>query len=418
MPKYTCISYSWGKQRVPHPFAPEHLVSARALPVLEATIRARAPESLWLDALCVPFEESARAATLRNMGAIYAGAERVVVVLSSACAPAIRQIKAAGAIDGAALVRLATDDWVTRAWTYQECANSVDLRFCAQGEPGVSVGGVDVLNALGKALADYRRDQQTDAFEVRSVLPALDGLEDALAEWMMGGVAERTAYQVMAAIELRSPETSAADRLNAMVGAVAPEFAGTHVAAEAHPACLFMQACEQKGDYSFIYAAGERSTTPGRTWQPAPGRLTPILSWHSSGAGQHGQLYADRLELDSMAHVSPGTLGQEAAEYIARWLNQGSVANTAGLVGAALSRLRKMGFSGSGEYVELEQGLFFPQRRTPPDSATILIATGIQWVHGAPALAVLPREADMFSFGDVGVFVGPIPGEQVSVSIQ
>jgi hypothetical protein len=87
------------------------------------------------------------------------------------------------------------------------------------------------------------------------------------------------------------------------------------------------------------------------------------------------------------------------------------------MAGAALARLRQIAFSGSGEYVELEQGLFFPQGRTPPRNAAIVIATGIQWVHGAPALAVLPREAGTFSFGDVGVFVGPLPREQISVSI-
>src|SRR5689334_15490642 len=45
-PAYACVSYSWGRQRVRHPFAPEQLASARALPVVETAIRAWRPTAV------------------------------------------------------------------------------------------------------------------------------------------------------------------------------------------------------------------------------------------------------------------------------------------------------------------------------------------------------------------------------------
>jgi hypothetical protein len=37
-----------------------------------------------------------------------------------------------------------------------------------------------------------------------------------------------------------------------------------------------------------------------------------------------------------------------------------------------------------------------------------LVAAGVRWVHGAPAI-VVRRNGDAFEFVDLGVFVGPIP---------
>lgn len=413
---YSCVSYVWSRSRTPHPLASDQMISARAVPVLETTIATCNPTAVWLDALCVPFDEPARTATLRSMGAIYGGAAHVIVVLSSGCARALDQIRTSDQVDETALRELETDEWVTRAWTYQECANSATAVFCAEGSRSQPVPAAQLLDAIGKAMVDYGTAHALDAFEVRNEFLALDGLQDTLAEWMIGGVGERTALQVMTAVALRSPEATPEDRLNAMIGAVDPRFATEH-SSSGDSASLFMRACEAKGEYSFIYTSAPRSQVPGRTWQPMAEVLPPVLSWHSFGEGQRGRLSEQALELHGIARARRGPLSNTATQFITEFVHSGQVEQAGDIAQRVLTRLRQATFSGSDMHVELEEGLFFPQCTRPLHGATIVIATGVRWAYGAPALALFPEDSGKFVFGDVGVFVGPIPVETISLSI-
>ena len=349
------------------------------------------------------------------MGAIYQRAAQVAVVLSSNCAAVIEQIKSAGELGETALSVLEADEWVTRAWTYQECANSASLVFCAENATTASISGSELLDAVGHTLVDYAGDHSIDALAVKTRFPALDALQDTLAEWIMGGVVERTALQVMTAMTLRSSEATAEDRLNAMLGALDPLYANTHTSPD--PGTLFIQLCEAKGDYSFIYTSAQRSSTPGRRWRPVPGVLPPILSWHSFGEGQPGQLTAYGLELQNMAYATRGPLQDPAIAFLLDWLHAEGADDRGALAHNVLQRLRAAGFSGSGRHVELEEGLFFPHGGPPDEGSAIVIARGIRWVHGAPALVLIRRESSTHAFADVGVFVGPVPDAQISAHI-
>ena len=402
-----------GQARVPHPLGADRMISARALPVLETTIRVTRSQAIWLDALSVPLEEPNSESTLRQMGAIYEVAARVVVVLSSRCAAVIEQIKSGGRLDETALSVLEADEWVTRAWTYQECANSASIFFCAEGAT-TSITGSELLDAVGHALVDYAEAHNIDAFAVKTHFRRWMPYR-TLAEWIMGGVAERTALQVMTAMTLRSTEATVEDRLNAMLGALDPTYAKTHTSTD--PGTLFMQASEAKGDYSFIYTSAQRSSHPGRGWQPVPGMLPPILSWHSFGEGQHGQVTADGLDLENMVYAARGALKDTPMAFLRDWLHAEGAQDRGALVHSVLQRLRAAGFSGSGAHVELQQGLFFPYGASPAAACDIVIATGIRWVHGAPALVLVRRDSSTHSFADVGVFVGPIPDAHTAVHI-
>ena len=122
-PVYTCISYAWGENKTKSLLNNDRLMSARTIPVIQATINAsqsqknwannvqfsdprdpqkedagrvaalKASQAYWIDALCVPSQDPARTACLRSMGEVYCSAWQVFVVLSKSCSDAFHQIR-------------------------------------------------------------------------------------------------------------------------------------------------------------------------------------------------------------------------------------------------------------------------------------------------------------------------------------
>lgn len=417
-PPYTCISYVWGADRVANPFEDGHVMSGRTLRAIEATITALRPAAIWVDALCVPSEEPARAACLRNLGTIYGSAAQVAAILSEPCAPVLQQIESAAAVNPAMLDVLEHDDWVTRAWTYQEIVNSASIHFVAELGGSISVKGDDLLNAVGMAIADYKKAHGLDSFGLRSVYPNLDGLEDLLADWMTGAYLERSAYQAMSAMGRRFAERSD-DKFNAMIGAISAAPLEDDDAAALDPAEYFMRACEAKGDYSFIYCTAPRSPVPGRRWRPLAGPISAILPWHSFGDGQAGSLQPNHLLLNDMCFMRFGTATSTAAQFIQEWLRGDNVGTVSGSSpDLVFQRLKQADFLGCADPLELENGYFFPQSMVAPvEDLTVVVAAGVRWVHGAPGLLLSRDGRDVYRFRDVGVFVGPVPhgGEPINV---
>lgn len=107
----------------------------------------------------------------------------------------------------------------------------------------------------------------------------------------------------------------------------------------------------------------------------------------------------------------PGAATPTALQFIEDWLQSANSSPSSGtLAERTLAKLRQAGFSGSGEHLEVESGLFFPQSTlTHPDQAAVAVALGVKWVHGAPGLLLNSAGADLYRFGSVGVFVGPLP---------
>lgn len=77
-----------------------------------------------------------------------------------------------GTLDEAGLLLLESDDWVSRAWTYQEIVNSKSFRFAAEG--GASLSGMQFLSELGGAIERYKRRHSCDSFALRTLRPRLD----------------------------------------------------------------------------------------------------------------------------------------------------------------------------------------------------------------------------------------------------
>jgi hypothetical protein len=168
-PEYICVSYAWGRGKTVNPFDESYPMSDRAILAIEATIRTMKPTAIWIDALCVPSQDPARAVCLQNMGAIYGNASQVVVVLSKSSSVLLEQFHRSRRIDTATLLVLEKDDWVTQAWTYQEIVNSKSIHFIAEGGSEASVSGAELLNGVGQAIDDYKKLNGFDSFKLRLV---------------------------------------------------------------------------------------------------------------------------------------------------------------------------------------------------------------------------------------------------------
>jgi hypothetical protein len=353
------------------------------------------------------------------MGAIYEAASAVVVVLSERCSSLVEQVANSGPVEVASMLEFERDEWLTRVWTYQELVNCNSIRFVAERSADVSVGAEEVLNHVSYAMSEYRKEEGYDSFEMKSLLPHLDSLEDLILDWKISMPEERSAYRVMCGMEGRSaaqPE----DFFYAMVGAITPSSRDVPSDPDVHPAEFFMRVCEARGDYSFVFATAPRAETPGRRWRPATvDRFEPVFPWTSFGEGQSGTIYPTHIQLDGIWLATSRNVAPAAEQYLAKWLNDGGTHSLAEVMPTRiLKRLRDAGFSGCGEHLELENGYFFPHSPAPR-SGEILIAvsTGVRMPQGAPGLLLKPGHSGIYEYCGVGMFVGPVPkvGERINV---
>ena len=417
-PKYTCVSYHWAGGREPNPFDPGRDMSPRARPALKTAIAALQRPAIWLDAACMPRREPARSLCLGSMGAIYAAASDVLAVLAPSASSLLDKFRRKEAVGSEELLLLEADEWVSRAWTYQEMVNSQSISFVAEGETGAPVSGHILLNAVGDAIAQYRKAEQIDAYAFRERHPRLDALETLIEDWLMANYAERSAYRIMSAMAGRTA-VYPKDYFYAMVGAVTSAPSADPNDATLRPPEYFMRVCEEKGDFSFIYARARRAAGDAGGWRPRPpgrGPLHPIVPWPSVGEGQTGELASASLRLDNMAGVALGQLDGAARTFVHDWLK--TVRSPSDLGDAARKTLRRAGFTGRGKCIETMGGLFFPQQPLrDAGNCGVFVATDIFFNFGAPGLLLEPAESGTARLRDVGVFVGPVPETRETVII-
>lgn len=448
-PPYTCISYSWGSGSVENIFEDGQLMSYRTLPVIEATIKAslspenwdyalkctppdaqkeaaalaaalKASQAIWIDALCVPSQEPARAACLRRMGAIYSSAAQVFVVLSEPCFKPLRQIHDKVRMNPEELFVLENDNWITRAWTYQEMANSNSTLFIAQGDGSVLLLAQDFLDAISADTDAYADAQGFERTKLPARFPKLESLQVMMAEHRVVELTGRSAYQVMSAVHQRFAEREE-DRIYAMIGVIATSPSdNSDDWAALHPAEYFMRVCEVKGDYSFIFCTAPRSDIPGRGWRPVADQIQPVLSGLLAPSyGLKGCLKAAHLQLDNMSRISPGTLSTGAMNAIRSFVGSDIAGLSSGdIANVALDNLRRYGFSGCGEYLETENGYFFPQSTlASSDEIFVAVSEDVQWTNGGPGLLLRSNGAEINQFCDVGVFIGRFPKNREPINV-
>jgi hypothetical protein len=448
-PEYTCISYAWGVEKTKNPFCDDYSMSTMTVPAIETAIGVthapsnwannirfshkedllkeaagqemalKASQALWVDALCVPSEEPARTDCLQAMGKIFSSAYQVLVVLTEQCSDAVRNTTQNGELISSDLILLEKEDWVSRAWTYQEAVNCKRLYFMVEKANDAIVSGHDFLNAIMVAIEAYKEVNSIGKLAWEGQRPKLRSLERLLADYLISDFATRSAYQVMSVMDQRHSERTD-DHFFAMIGSVTATTENVEGNEKLDPSEYFMRVCEQKGDFSFLYGTGPRSVNLGRRWRPIAGRYPALLpDLITLGSTETGHTEPTHLQLDNMYRLRRGMVTQDGLK-AARWfVDDKSDVNPSDYVAAqVLKRLRVLGFDGCGKYLEFEAGFFFPQvEQLQTDDMFVVVSHEIHWVTGGPGLLLRTSDSDINDFCDVGVFVGrrPKSGDTIKV---
>lgn len=438
-PPYTCISYSWDSEKVESILEAGQWMSCRTIPVLETTIKAaqspehwnyalictpideqqeaeklsaalKASQALWVDALCLPPLEPAQSACLRSMGAIYSSAAQVFAVLSEACEKPLHKVHVKEHMNADDLSILEKDEWITRAWTYQEMANSKCTYFIAQNDDSALILAQDFLDAISASTNNHADTEGFERAELTVRFPRLESLQMMMTEHSSAALAGRSVYQAITAMNLRFAERED-DRIYAMIGTITDLPSDNPDDASLHPAEYLMHVCEAKDDYSFIYCVAPRGTSQGKGWRPVCDKMQPLLTGLSvSGNGLKGYQKETLLQLDNMYRMNQGRLNSVASS-IGSFL-------CGNIPVAILKRLRQHGFTGCGEHIVLENGYFFPQSSFKRSKDLFVVASdGVTWTQGAPALLLRSNDTDINQFCDVGVFIGRLPKDTESIKV-
>jgi hypothetical protein len=442
VPPFLCVSYNWEKERVAHPSLVDQTISARTIPVLETVIRAMsshsvldtaltwafhnestraqrlsalqlASDALWIDALCVPQQQPARDLCLLNMSSIFEAASCVIAVLSSTCRIALQKIQKKESLILDDLVAVESDNWITRAWTYQEQALSQLFFCCAERAPEVLLSQLQFLGAMVVGTTDYVDAQGEKRIEIANIFPRIDKMEELLAESEIFEHVGRPVFQIISAMAHRNA-TVTADHFHAMVGLVSKTLINPSLQSGTTPADYFMELCAANNDFSFMFCTNERSTIMGRKWRPTStaSSLTPVVTrLLVSGNGMAGSIKESHIELQNMACFKtkkPNPVLSAVGAF-----TQIPLANE------VLSILRAKDFQGHGQQIEVEHGYFFPFSPTPnPNGLIVAICLDVTFTQGAPGILLRPKGDDVYEFCDVGVFVGRFTGNGDTICVE
>jgi hypothetical protein len=276
------------------------------------------------------------------------------------------------------------------------------------------VDGSHFLNGVGYTLQKYKESNNLDDFAIRERFPSLDALEDLIADWMIAAYEKRSALAVMSNMD-RRVWSDERNYFFAMIGAVTSNPCERSEVTDADLSETFMAICEAKKDFSFIYSSSIRSTDPARRWRPRGGLLPSILPWHSWGELQQGHFDQDGvLWLDCVLLFRRSPLHDEAKQFIAKWLHREDLgeANEEILATRMHAALVRMGFTGNKEYMNLKDGLFFPQTVLPAGAdIVVLVSATLRWTLGAPGIACISNGVGSYI---PGVFVGLIDAKSAS----
>jgi hypothetical protein len=427
---YTCVSYSWGNTREPNPLQQGYDMSGRAMTVLETAIRVlgnykessnkvKSSPAIWIDTFCVSPNEREKETCLRSMGAIYGNASKVLVVLLPSLSAVLKQVRENDKIDIETLPLFEQDDWAMRVWTYQEIVNSKALYFIAEGEHEMPVKGHDFFDAIAKSRDDFAIEKGYDLYDLRSKLPRLMSLESTLLDWRMGGYLGRSTYQVILSIECRKA-SQASDMVHAMIGAITSNLDSSKDILSLSLEESFMQACEDKNDFSFIYTTTRRSKIKGKFWRPVAEKLQVVFPYiDCTGEGQPGKIFPTHLQLDNVCKMSIGTAPEKKIASLIKFIGNVSVPRK-NWTYFILELLRKRGFKGCGDFIQLEHGYFFSQEPIPDSKDIHVIVTkGVKYVFGAPGLLVKGNDTDIYRYCGVGFFFGHISkSNTVSINLS
>ncbi len=441
-PPFTCVSYSWGPDKLPNPFKDDEKISVRTIPVLETAIQAShsslcwnqalagmwsnqqthadkltsalaAAQAIWIDSLCMPDDPVAHKRCLLSMGAIYSAATQVIAVLASKSAEAFQKIRKKMPLEYRDLLAIENDDWISRVWTYQEIAGSQAIYFAIEADVTHLLNHQEFLNALVTATTDYADAEQISRNELVKLFPHLDSLQDVLTELQNVEYNGRSVFQILGAMQNRVAVIDA-DRLYAMLGVVSNKPMPTTHDADFSIAEYFMAACEEINDFSYLFSTSPRSNLPGKSWRPTGEQMNALVCGLATfGFGLSASVKETHLEMHNMCRMQCN-VNNPVVTALSVFIRRSFEADI-------LEQLRRRGFTGHGDCITLENGYFFPQSPLPPAKELkglfVAISQGVLFAQGAPGVLLRPVGDDMNQFCDVGVFIGRTPNESMEINM-
>ena len=420
LPMFICVSYVWGHGKAPSPFEANRSISDQTMAALEAAMAATRDseaQAFWIDAICVPADGALQRATLESMGFIYSCATEVVVVLSESSFAVVEQMSHTDRLDDQQLQVLEQDRWVASVWTYQEVVNGGRIRFVSINEATTrpNVEGDDFFNNLGYSLSMYKKERRIDSFQMEAHFPHLSVMEDTIADWREANLQERSALQIMANLDrrvCREPQ----NYFYAMMGVITrqPSWDTANSTLEELSERVMMY-YEEKNDYSFIYSSTKRDTCPGKRWRPAPGPMRSIIAWYCHGMAAKGFYDPSGFWLCDMLTCNKAeSLSDAGREIILENFAKSNQSHHTDdeIANLTYNALTLIGFTGSGEFVTLENGLLFPQRSLKDENhPSVVVSTNVSWVtFGAPSLALCESKEGHMTYVP-GVYVGVVDRE-------
>ncbi|CDO77069.1 hypothetical protein BN946_scf184473.g13 [Trametes cinnabarina] len=437
VPPYICVSYVWGDGRVTNPIHPSSMMSDRTLGSFTAAAcqyrgGAGSPIRIWMDAFCVPVERAKKRATLESLGFIFAHAQAVVAVLAPQSIAAVEEMEAFLALQpgpeevpNAPIAALDEDEWIRSVWTYQEIVNSKAIRIVSYPRaettaPQKSYSDHNLLNIIGDYLNRWGHSKTGVRYGIRLYYPHADNFQEILVDWTMAAYTQRSALQIMSGLDHRAhvlPENHFYSMLGALTDRPSPRATNPSIEQLAE---RFMQLCEEKGDYSFIFCAASRDRRPGFRWRPMPCLFPTMIPWHCYGDGQVGMRLTDGVLLKNVLVFSvsvqdqrPHPLNPKTRRFLSNWLGEFQFEHTFTvddedeiLLEATYNGLTMLHFRGrKGAWYCTESGVFFALEKLPQGETTLAIAVGVRWTFGAPGMAqiVVNGENEYIP----GVFCGP-----------
>jgi hypothetical protein len=378
------------------------------------------------------------------MGFIYGSATSTVVVLQHAAWTIFERhanVTSVNALSFDEMAILEKDVWIRSPWTYQEIVNSRAPIFTGMHPEGKGhyIPGERLLNCIGLSLEKWKKDDRKGEGTVVKTFPNLNSMADTVVDWLMADYLERYALGVLSNMALRRYEpTMETNRILASLGALTATASWTTKHGTTPELVnMFMEICEERNDYSFIYTKDIRDEAAGRRWRPNPEQpqhnmigtaagnhrdgnekqearnLNAILTWHSwgnpIGDTQRGRHDSAGFWLAKMVPLQPSTtMSARARLKLTEWLrgpeqplsasDQGFAGRQLQLEGdgsggvkledAMLLALSSIGFSGNTEPQVCTTGVFFSQQPiTGRANVEIFAAASIAWAFGAPGLA-------------------------------
>lgn len=424
-PVYSCISYAWGDEFIPHPYDKSINISKRTLPVITTAMYAYQSlqnsnekdlpvvDKFWIDSLCMPRVGKERDQHIFLLGEIYNKSSIVIVVLSKEFSKVLEKVTLRIPFNEEDFEIINNDHWVSRYWTYQEIVKSGKVYLVSESIGALVVHASEFFEKLTQEFDVFCHFQNIKTIESIKKYPCISALEAVILDQRIQEF--RSIYQVMVNMEYR--KSSNDDNKLTAINSFLATSENLDVLHFENEFTKLYELCKRNNDYSFIFNTSTHRESNNRKWKPTLYDFKPIYSWlYGWGEKQYGEIYPDYLLLKDFILETKSVVSTEAVTFLTKILKDNVTAESADVLDLIRANLSGLNFEGCLDPVELDRGFYFDQFNNNFNASNIIaICSGVQWTFGAPAMKLEKRESsDIYDFISAGVFFGKIRDKNIT----